>query len=260
MSAITFQDRHASARLSGAERHWLGSLCRSWFIAALNLDRPMKTSPILRLVPPGHYLHSYVGPNEGMQALKTFLRVGDVLVLPGGTEVCIFDAQLNTAIALGGDVPALAARVHGQCEIHGWVDGPDRTWLADIIHRGRRDNILRPGQGWEQVAMLLRSRDDESVVTSYSVTDSFPNPHVASLADDDEADNDEAWDAWGNLSADEQWDFAMAGLGTRMSRHLQWRPVDWHEQGMGTGLSGYDLRRIADDLDRAEPTATPEHR
>jgi hypothetical protein len=36
----------------------------------------------------------------------------------------------NTAVAA---LPALQAPVwlHFGCEAHGWVDGPDRAWLAD---------------------------------------------------------------------------------------------------------------------------------
>ena len=36
--------------------------------------------------------------------------------------------------------------------------------------------------GWENVAALLRNRDDAPVVCSYSVTDSFPNPTIARWA------------------------------------------------------------------------------
>jgi hypothetical protein len=100
---------------------------------------------------------------------------------------------LNTALVAGSDVIALAAKIHGWCESHGWIDGPDRKWLADLIDEGLRCGIYRAGlwyyepggkrkwsdQGWEDVTALLRETDDGPVVMSHSVTDGFPNLDIA---------------------------------------------------------------------------------
>jgi hypothetical protein len=42
------------------------------------------------------------------------------------------------------------ARLHGQCEVHGWVAGKNRAWLADIIETGRETAILRDDMGWRE--------------------------------------------------------------------------------------------------------------
>lgn len=82
--------------------------------------------------------------------------------------------SLNTAIAVGNDALRLGARLHGQCEIHCYVEGPNRAWLAGIIEAGRESGFYRESMGWESVCGLLRRRDDSPVVTSYSVTEQFP--------------------------------------------------------------------------------------
>lgn len=101
-------------------------------------------------------------------------------------------ARLNQAMTIHPSL-RLLARLHGQCEIHCYVEGVDRAWFADRIydalhvvvrtHDDREDmELLRVGHscdqgqdiGWLKLMDWLRSRDDEPVVCSYSVTDQFP--------------------------------------------------------------------------------------
>ncbi len=80
----------------------------------------------------------------------------------------------------------LAARIAGQAEVHGFCEGIDRAWLAGLIDEGLKSGEFRKNTGyphreesWEHVTAFLRARDDEPVVMSYSVTDSFPNRRAA---------------------------------------------------------------------------------
>ena len=119
-----------------------------------------------------------------MRSLRTALSgIGSRDMLVAGVSLDPSSVSLNTALALGSDPVRLAAKIHGWCEVHAWFDGPDRAWAADIIDQGLAAGIYRRGhpadagysQGWEQVQALLRERDDEPVVMSYSVCDQFPN-------------------------------------------------------------------------------------
>ena len=85
-------------------------------------------------------------------------------------------------IAVGGPL-RLSARVHGSCEIHGWVDGPNRAWLADVVEEGLASGVLRYAyqtqyENWPGVVALLRRTSRPPVVMAYSVTESFPNPYL----------------------------------------------------------------------------------
>jgi hypothetical protein len=115
-----------------------------------------------------------------------------------------FSLRLNTAIVAGSDPVALAAKIHATCEIYGYFLGKDRAWLADVIEQGLEANIFRRSywaprdrnadlrtlmklpvtdeeaeyiahsMGWTEIVEQLRKSDQEPVVMSYSVTDSFP--------------------------------------------------------------------------------------
>jgi len=157
--------------------------------------------------------------------LRTALHVGDSPVLAHHREpVESFALLLNTALVLGSDPVCLAARLHGQCEIHAYVEGPNRAWLADVIEAGLDQGVYRPvlrpmgpdgsqGEpfptGWAEVVELLRRDSDDPVVASYSVTDGFPNPGVAGwLPDDDDPDGE----GWYDMTPGEQWARSLAGL------------------------------------------------
>jgi hypothetical protein len=159
------------------------------------------------------------------------------------------------------------------------VDGPNRKWLAGLIDEALEAGLLRrtlrpsgaygePGveqvQGWEGVTELLRSRNDEQVVTSYS-SDGFPNREIAkwdqpvmpdgwrcpggSETEWQQMDEDEraeyfeesaVEDAWALLSDSERWAAGMAGLRADPGR-LELRPEDWSGYWFGNGLTVLDL-------------------
>lgn len=135
----------------------------------------------------------------------------------------------NTALLVGSDAIAFATKLHNQCEIHGWVEAKDALWLRGIIQLGLDYGIFREklkprygkkrdpvSLGWENVMAILDGTED--VVTSYTVTEYFPNPYVAYGITSGE---DDMWDAWGSLTEDEQWELAMEGLRQEMA---PWSP------------------------------------
>lgn len=65
----------------------------------------------------------------------------------------------NTALVLGSDAVKMAARIHAQCEIHGYFEGKNRKWAADIVRKGRQAGIFRANMGWEEVIDLLEKGD-----------------------------------------------------------------------------------------------------
>lgn len=207
MSSIAFHDQNGeTAYLHGSERSWMNALAGSvaWAVVPTELEH-------LRL---------------------TFQFGSDRPVFNDhdGTPLSSFSLELNTALVLGSDPVALAARLHGQCELHAYVEGPHREWLAGLMEAGRACGVYRPDQGWESVIELLRARADAPVVTSYSVGDSFPTTHV--IQDDPpvwtptEIDEwgEPNWDAWYDLPTAEQWALCMTALRARPEMLLELSP------------------------------------
>ena len=258
MSRIYFHSEHDTAELSGSERAYMGYVCQNLLESALGLHDLFPDEHtehwVARLLPETHYAHRSRGHMQ-TASLRTAIHMSaNDLSLPDGTRLEPFALALNTALRIGGDALKLMARLHGQCELHCWVDGSNRAWLADIIERGRAINLYRPNQGWEGVIALLRWRDDGPVVCSYSVCEQFPNQTMASEAGwecplNEYGDADE--DAWYDMPDDERWRLAMDGLkaidaGARYSREL--RPDTWAAYHVGNGMSGYDLAALAPEL------------
>lgn len=257
MSRIYFHSPSGEAEVAGSERHYLGSLVNQLAVGMLDPDGYQRDERLKQMLPADHYLNDpqAVGRNWAA-AYKTAFRVGDgPLITWRGTELSAFSLALNTCLVYGNDAVKLAARIHGQCEIHAWVDGPNRAWLADIIQAGLDTEVFRKGlwyesggekkwadQGWEGVITLLRARDDEPVVMSYSVCDSFPNQSIGGWMDEvpDGVDEDDHSDAWYDLPPDERWDRSMLAL-RASARGLEITPDDWQTFRFTHELSALDL-------------------
>lgn len=324
MSRIYFHSPSGDAELHGSERVWLGHVAEGPAVAAWDLDRSSaleRCTEILAMVPEvpdgahgANYLHTYLrealaqaernkvcykgwGPGQPMRgqpdhepihrlvkSLQVSLRVQGVTLNVAGVELRSANLDLNTALVAGSDPVRLAAKIHGWCEAHAYVEGPDRAWMATIIDQGLKAGIYRHGlwyadqpdgpkdkwsdQGWEGVQALLRSRDDEPVVLSYSVCDQFPNREVANwgppslpddwapdwvvddkgreewaaLSEDDRASywHDHASDLWYDLPAEQRWESAMAGLRAERS-WARLGPDTLAEVTFGLPVSVYDL-------------------
>lgn len=241
MSRIYFHSLHGEAEVRGWERARAGALCSDMLMVALGVstsdDMPSRPSPIRRILPPNCYALEYSG-YQFASWLHTWLVASNdtYFVVNSDRKITVFSAALNTAHVTGSDPVKLLARLHGQCELHAYVEGHNRAWLADIIEQGRAAGIMRADSGWESVIELLRTRDDEPVVTSYSVCEQFPNQGVANWQNDDEV--------WYELPADEKWRLALAGL-RNTTGELEIKPDTWQTYTYRHGVNGFQLRDYA---------------
>jgi len=236
MSAIYFVSERREVVLRGNERALFGQWCSDllWLPLQSLMDtwHPEK-SEILNYLPANSYARQT--PSEmSLKLYLTSLMSGSIWL--DGKEYDCFSLALNSALVAGSDPIKLGARLHGQCEIHAYVEGPNRMWLADMIVAGRRKNIFRPDMGWENVRDLLVESNRGPVVTSYSVCEGFPNAHIAGW----ETNND--YDDWYDLPDDEKWKLALEGLHATEERELS--PETWDTFYFTHGMDGFRLAEI----------------
>lgn len=260
MSRIYFHSPNGETEVLGAERAYLGKATHDASIGLLlgaispwQLRRALARKSVAREAVGPH------GVNERMLslALGTFGDDEPAFVVDG-KPVDHWQLLLNTLIQHGGDGMRLAARIHAQCEIHCYVEGPNRAWLSDLIAESRREGLLRADMGWESVAELLDSRADEPVVMSYSVTDQFPNrwrstwvvPNAGKeweSEDDEDAAREEDGAAWYALPESEKWRMGLEWLRTEgVEKGLRLDPDEWADYRFGHSLTATDL--IADGV------------
>jgi hypothetical protein len=159
-----------------------------------------------------------------------------------GHELPMFDLALNTALFSGSDPVKLLARLHAQCEIHCYVTAENRNWLAQIMKEGRRYNIMRADQGWEDVIKFVENPTiGEPVVCSYSVCDEFPN--LGSIPEDHPWSKNT--DAFYDADEEEKWEVCWKHL-HETRPDLELRPDNWNKFYFGNGLSGFDLHELAE--------------
>jgi|SRR5688500_11855298 len=275
MSRLYFSTEDETVEVKGWERHWLGALVDN--VALGVLDPRNRAGDLEALINPRHYLSRSQGESRDQWAATFSVALRNDMsgdsTAPHSTPLLVWRGRplsgwglvLNTAAVVGNDAIKLAARLHAQSELHAWIDGPDRAWVADMIeqavisgvYRSRLkssdhqmpDRVITSYSGWGELITFLRSASDEPVVTHYSITDEFPNPAVAGFQ--------AGWEAWEDLPADEQWRRGMEGLrsGTWSRRFtgLQIKPDDWHTFRFHHTLTAFDLFAPDRDerLDRA---------
>jgi hypothetical protein len=248
MSRVYFHSPTRDAELRGSERAWLRVLVEDLAVGMLDLHRPDRLKQLVSLAAPEHYITSHARQYPNGMPLPTAYRLAFLSDSPlsppvmqyRGHRIDTFCLMLNTALQLGNEQLQLAARLHGQCELHAWVDGPNRAWLADVMQAGLDSGLYRrripyretPGsepiwsdQGWDDVIALLRERDDAPVVTSFSVTEQFPNPGQQWAKYGDE---------WFDLAPADQWRIGMHWL-RQDGRNLELKPGlgdRWFDHGL----------------------------
>lgn len=213
MSRLTFLfGEGAEVDVKGMERHYLGQIVENaaWGAAGLTL-RAYKPSETIEekfgpFLPEG-WIEQY--GRWGSLAEDFMLRVqhdgdeGVPFLSWKGKKIRTWSLLLNTAIVFGSDPVALAAKLHGACELHLRIEAKDRAWLADVIEQGLALHIFRRGywdtrnpnafllsvmkkevseedakpvfrsMGWQEVADQLRADSWHPVTMEYSVTDGF---------------------------------------------------------------------------------------
>ena len=198
MSYISFQNKGQMVKVSGRERAWfrclVDNLCTS--ILDLALGDPNNYSAIKAALAPKHdWIDAHNPKCSFAEQIKMALRIA--LVDQGvwhGEPLDLFNLKLNTTLVLGGGVLKLAARIHGQCEVHGFIRAENGPWAARIIRQGLKTYIFRQDNAgydeWKAVADLLEHTKG-TVVMDYSVTDSFPG----GVLTQEEREN-EVWPSW----------------------------------------------------------------
>lgn len=237
MSCIYFHSEHGEARLSGRERAYAGVLCSDLMLGAFG-DLTYAKRWLVPLLREDSWIRKSMDFED---SLRLGLRSMDDVFVVDGEEIEVWLVSLNTAWVLGGDPLRLLARLHGQCEIHCWVDGPNRQWLASIMRDGRECELYRPNEGWESVIELLESRDDGPVVCSYSVCESFPG--YGSLPDDHPLrlrDDDDALDDFYEMPPHRAWADCMENLRSD-NGGLEMKPERWEQFRFGNGMSAFSL-------------------
>lgn len=280
MSRLYFHTPTDEAELGGAEFHWLQYLAESVAESAWDLDRAGtidRAQHLLSMVEESedhsygeNYLHVYLREAQAdpaliprlQNALLTALRASGLTLTVHGVKLRTRDVTLNTAILTGSDPIVLATKLSGWGSRHAWIDGPHRAWVADLIEQGLRHGLFHPDMGWEApfrpgelgrgkgVVPLLRAREDEPVVLSYSGDCSFPNLTIAGWTSRDDADDeseDDLYDRWGTLTEEQQWALAFDGLKAERP-WTQITPENFRTTTFAWPVTIYDLVRA----DRAE--------
>ncbi len=255
MSRIHFHSIDGEeAEVRGSERAWLSGFCNDLMLVALKRSmrdergKPSVWRDVLR--------DTYVArepvseydlgdpPSRFRCTLATWLRVTDKNFIVGEVVLNPFSLALNTTLATGSDPAKLGARLHGQCELHAYVEGKNRSWLAEIIRRGLGMFFFREDAGWEAVVDLLELNADTAIVTSYSVTERFPNRWIAGW----ESEDDDG-DSWYDVAYEEQWKLAIAGL-RKSERGLEMMPDDWDDFHFENGINAFELNKTLLDMQR----------
>ncbi|RJQ66140.1 hypothetical protein D5S17_35515 [Pseudonocardiaceae bacterium YIM PH 21723] len=173
------------------------------------------------------------------------------LELGGAERIDLSVLMANTAVAA---VPALQAlvRLHLGCERHGWVEGPDRAWLADRYTEAVDAGLVRNAADWQPVTALLRESSTGPVATSFY--NDFPHrewvvtnggwPEAAELAEaalEDTAAETEFETQWDAFTRDQQWDRALTALRTQSTTALCWSPDSFAQYRAAPGRAAQDL-------------------
>ena len=231
MARIYFSTEEADATVKGTERDMMGA--RTDATASVFFERLLRTRR--------HVIDELVRP-EWRDELKrddaltrAFISQSDAfpLLVWNGVDISTRTMRRNTAIASGDVMSIFDARIDGQCEIHCWIDGPDRNWFAKIIEQGIKNHHLRAHLGWADVLKLLRTSDFGEVVLSYSVCDVFSS-HEASGSDMPEAD-------WYDMDDLAQWEMCMNHLRAGDDDGLQLQPSNFKSLRFGHEIALQDF-------------------
>lgn len=243
MSSIIFHSEHIDVAVRGSERFLMGSILSDTFKAALGLSKYSDNKWVLDYIEKtdrNSYLFSK--SSHSGDSLDTWLSLpehGHKFIFDG-KPVELFSIVLSTAIALGGDELKLMARLHGQCEIHCWIEPANHAWFAGIIEKALAKHILRAEQGWETVIALLRKGIESAIVCSYSVCEQFPNAHTAGWKEPTE--NSETWY---DLTDTERWEKAMVGLRSQSEKYIltnEIKPETWDNYSFACAVTAFTLK------------------
>lgn len=276
MSSLNFLTRAGDASVSGRERIKFNGLLHdlAWRTVERECDPRETLGP--SLLRQAVRLPGWVSVNKGnlfAQTAKLYLDTGhddaDVVLLPDAPQTpaaSVLDVHVNTVIAGYPDPVALAVRLAAQCQVNAWVDGPDRKWLADLIHKGRHTmwpaEAVNPDvgglplfndgwsvngtyDGWPGVVKMLRSDDTGAVVLTSSATDGFPSQVWAGR---EGQDREEFHRWWKDADPGQRWDASEVGLREETATTcpaLKITPDSLHDPRFGFTRTGITWSHLA---------------
>ena len=188
MSSIAFHFRGGKTlRIGGMERAAFGCLVNQLALIGYDCSNNAEI-----LVPhastrrdDGDYLSHGQGPASDRLELWIKVNMWGESWRFGKNVYDLDPVALNTALALGSRAVGLAARLHGQCELHAWIAPDDMSFIAEVIDEGLVCGVFRENtgyDGWRALASALRTGEGP-VVTSYSVCASWPDRDLTSYGE-----------------------------------------------------------------------------
>lgn len=265
MGNIVFDTKTDRVIVEGAEREWCKSLIYDACFAALGRIPVDATAVWDGLV---HLGYQVKGTWDAKTVEKLCLNLGSLfrdraMITDASGDKHVWSIlQLNTAMRSQNPMVQLAARIHGQCEIHAFVRGPNKAWLADLIEVSIASGYLRlfdypqdedkNKSGWRALCALLRKNDTEDVVMSYGGCNMFPDPDVLDWEEKDLQDKCDQWrqnnqegddpiqmkgDIFAELGSDQTWDRCLVALHPT----LELEPTGFGDFYFDDGKSIHDL-------------------
>lgn len=232
MSAIYFHTLDCeTVSVSGAERAHMQCVLSD---IALSIVGTITYERIMNVLPTSCYLHSMSDNTHFEKHAETWLHVSNDKLILNGEKHDIFPVLLNTAYKLGSGPVKIAARIHGQCEIHCYIRNENKQWFAGIVESGLSCGLFRLSMGWRDVLDLL-AQTKSDIVLSYSVTEQFPNYWISDWYGLPEFVSDDFYER----DYDAQWESCMAVLGK--DKHLEIKPEGFDDYYFDTGLSIIDF-------------------
>ena len=256
MSSIGFHSPAKTVTIHGPERAHAHILCQDMLAMALNVHHQYEyeghASKLRHLLPMDEQRR--IRKEHFASDMLTYMGVSGSFVMPDTTTtISCWHAALNTAIVAGSNPVRFLARVDAQCELHGYVEGHNRAWLADIVEEGLDKNILRRAfdgslykstdddlWGWQHLITMLREDDVRPVVMSHSSNLSFPDAWMDGIT----ITNDE----WYALTDEQRWAMSMEILRSNKEKMLEMAPDNLATIQFGEDISGYDLRAALDEI------------
>jgi hypothetical protein len=249
--SLSTRENETIAYGTGADRAHFSFLAERMFVGLFDMDDPHNWEKIAPHVITDAYTDkrtALLNDIKGHFSARPALHID-------GKPIDLFVAKLNTALSYGSDAMKLAARLHGQSELHCWVAGKNRVWLADIIENAPttifRVDVATGESYWKPIIESLRETDEGDAVFSYSVGSSFPlveydKKFLDSLSEmddeDEEIEREAIYYSWAEKPYTERWDDTIDEFKEQTkTQMLELTPDNWDSYYFGRGPDALNI-------------------